>query len=87
MAAPLARGLAQTAPAPAPVVNATGWNLARYLAAMEASGRPISMTQESFDAIQARKPAALALTEAYLKQHLGKADPLVMQAFAPHPPL
>ena len=81
--APLSgRVFAQAAP---PVAAAPAWNLARFLQAMKDSGRPISMTQQSFDAIQARKPAALAMIETYLKQHLGKADPLVMQAFAALP--
>ena len=61
------------------------WNLERFLQAMKDSGRPITMTQKAFDEIQARKPAALALIETYLKQHLGSADPLVMQAFATLP--
>ena len=80
LAAPmLGRARAQTA-APAP-----NWNLDRFLEAMKESGRGITMTQKSFDAIQARKPAALARIESYLKGHLGSADPLVMQAFAELP--
>jgi len=48
---------------------------------MHESGRPVDLTEAQFDAIQARKPAALARIEAYLKGHLGAADPAVMQAF------
>jgi protein-L-isoaspartate(D-aspartate) O-methyltransferase len=48
---------------------------------MAASGRPVNQTQAQFDAIQARKPAAMKLIETYLKQHLGSADPAVMAAF------
>ncbi len=48
---------------------------------MIASGRPVSLTDAQFDAIQKRKPAALTQIEAYLKEHLGGADPAVMAAF------
>jgi len=48
---------------------------------MNRSGRPVSLTDEQFDAIQARKPAALKRIEDYLKERLGDADPAVMHAF------
>jgi protein-L-isoaspartate(D-aspartate) O-methyltransferase len=82
LAAPMiGRAFAESAiPEPAP-----NWNLDRFLQAMRESGRPISMSQQAFDAIQARKPAALALIDSYLKAHLGRADPAVMQAFAEVP--
>ncbi len=48
---------------------------------MRRSGRPVDMTDAQFDAIQARKPAALARIEQYLKERLGAADPVVMAAF------
>jgi protein-L-isoaspartate(D-aspartate) O-methyltransferase len=48
---------------------------------MQASGRPVSLTDAQFDAIQHRKPAALKRIEAYLKERLGSADPAVMAAF------
>jgi len=48
---------------------------------MAASGRPVNQNQAQFDAIQARKPAAMKLIETYLKQHLGSADPAVLAAF------
>lgn len=48
---------------------------------MRDSGRPVTQTQAQFDAIQARKPAAMKRIEVYLKQHLGAADPAVMAAF------
>jgi protein-L-isoaspartate(D-aspartate) O-methyltransferase len=48
---------------------------------MVASGRPVSLTDAQFDAIQKRKPAALKHIEAYLKDRLGTADPAVMAAF------
>ncbi len=60
---------------------ATGWTLAAYETAMRASGRPVSLTQPQFDAIQARKPATMKRIESYLKDRLGHADPAVMAAF------
>jgi protein-L-isoaspartate(D-aspartate) O-methyltransferase len=48
---------------------------------MHASGRPVSLTDEQFDAIQKRKPAAMKRIETYLKEHLGTPDPAVMAAF------
>jgi protein-L-isoaspartate(D-aspartate) O-methyltransferase len=58
-----------------------GWTLEAYERAMRGSGRPVSLTQAQFDAIQKRRPAAMARIEAYLKDHLGKADPAVLTAF------
>ena len=48
---------------------------------MRASGRPVSLTDTQFDAIQKRKPAAMKLIEGYLQQRLGSADPAVLAAF------
>ena len=75
-AAPLLPRLSRASPA---------WNLAAYEQAMRASGRPVSLTDAQFEAIQQRKPAAMARIEAYLKDHLGSADPAVMAAFAAVP--
>jgi protein-L-isoaspartate(D-aspartate) O-methyltransferase len=60
---------------------ASAWTLEAYETAMHASGRPVSLTDAQFDAIQKRKPAAMKLIESYLKQRLGSADPAVMAAF------
>jgi protein-L-isoaspartate(D-aspartate) O-methyltransferase len=60
---------------------ASPWTKSAYETAMAASGRPVSLTDAQFDAIQKRKPAALKRIEAYLKEHLGAADPAVMTAF------
>ena len=57
------------------------WTLDRYTQAMAASGRPTTISQTEFDAIQARKPAAMRLIESYLKAHFGAADPAVLAAF------
>jgi len=60
---------------------ATAWTREAYETAMRASGRPVSLTDAQFDAIQKRKPAAMQLIESYLKGRLGSADPAVMAAF------
>jgi protein-L-isoaspartate(D-aspartate) O-methyltransferase len=72
--------------ADAPAVTGTEtegkpWTLARYTQAMAASDRPTTISQAEFDAIQARKPAAMALIKRYLEQHFGTADPAVLAAF------
>ena len=60
---------------------APGWTRAAYETAMAASGRPVTLSDAQFAAIQARKPAALKLIEQYLKEHLGHADPAVLAGF------
>jgi protein-L-isoaspartate(D-aspartate) O-methyltransferase len=64
-----------------PTRAATAWTRDAYQAAMIASGRPVSLTDAQFDAIQKRKPAAMKHIEGYLKDRLGSADPAVMAAF------
>lgn len=64
-----------------PARAATAWTRDAYQTAMIASGRPVSLTDAQFDAIQKRKPAAMKRIEAYLKERLGSADPAVMAAF------
>ncbi len=76
--------LAAAAPAlPRTARAATGgaWTREAYEAAMNQSGRPVSLTDAQFQAIQSRKPAALRHIESYLKERLGSADPAVMAAF------
>jgi protein-L-isoaspartate(D-aspartate) O-methyltransferase len=79
-----AAGLALVLPAlPAFATETEGepWTLARYTQAMAESGRPTVISQSEFDAIQARKPAAIALIDRYLKAHFGATDPAVLSAF------
>ncbi|MDA8247882.1 MAG: protein-L-isoaspartate O-methyltransferase, partial [Rhodospirillales bacterium] len=52
-----------------------------YESAMARSGRRVSLTEAQFDAIQARRPAAMRRIADYLKSHLGHADPRVLAAF------
>ncbi len=73
MAAPFAGG-AQAAATP-------GWTRDAYMEAMRKSGRPTDLTEAQFQAIQARKPAAMQRIETYLKERLGAADPAVLCAF------
>jgi protein-L-isoaspartate(D-aspartate) O-methyltransferase len=78
------RGLIATAAAAAvarPAHGAGAWTRAAYESAMEKSGRHVSLTDEQFDAIQARKPAAMRMIKQYLTSHLGSADPSVLAAF------
>ena len=75
-AAPALLARRSLAAASAPV-----WTRAAYEVAMAKSGRRISLTDAQFEAIQARKPAAMQRIAAYLKAHLGHADPVVMAAF------
>ena len=49
--------------------------------AMRKSGRPTDLTEAQFQAIQARKPAAMRRIESYLTERLGSADPAVLRAF------
>ncbi|MGG5820993.1 protein-L-isoaspartate O-methyltransferase family protein [Falsiroseomonas sp. HW251] len=81
-----------TAPraAPAPSIVASlparpGWNRDAFLNAMRAGNRPTEISQASFDAIQARRPAALQRIERYLAARFGAADPTVLRAFAEVP--
>ena len=65
--------------------NGKPWDKAAFEAAMAASGRPVSLSDAQFAAIQARKPAAMQAIAAYLQMRLGKADPLVLAAFQAMP--
>ena len=75
--------IAGAAAAPFAASAATGapWTREAYMEAMRRSGRPTDLTQAQFDAIQARKPAAMKRIESYLVSRLGSADPAVLKAF------
>ena len=73
--------LAPAAFVPAASAASAAWTRDSFEEAMRRSGRPVDLTQGQFDAIQARKPAALAKIASYLKDRLGSADPAVMHAF------
>jgi len=61
------------------------WTREAYMEAMRKSGRPVDLSEVQFDAIQARKPAAMRRIETYLKEHLGSVDPAVLRAFGEVP--
>lgn len=61
--------------------NGKPWDKAAFEAAMHDSGRPISLTDAQFEAIQARKPAAMKLIKDYLESRFKVADPLVLAGF------
>jgi protein-L-isoaspartate(D-aspartate) O-methyltransferase len=64
-----------------PARAAAPWTRQAFNEAMAKSGRPCELTEAQFQAIQARKPAAMKRIESYLKERLGAADPAVMAAF------
>ena len=72
---------AATAAAAPRASAASPWTREAFEDAMRRSGRPIDLSQSQFDAIQARRPAAMARISSYLKDRLGSADPAVMHAF------
>jgi protein-L-isoaspartate(D-aspartate) O-methyltransferase len=61
--------------------NGQPWTRAAFETAMAASGRPVSLTDDQFAAIQARKEPAMQLIQSYLAGKFGAADPLVLAAF------
>ncbi len=65
--------------------NNQPWTKAAFETAMAAGGRPVSLTDAQFDAIQARRGPALKLIASYLKMRLGVADPAVLAGFASVP--
>jgi protein-L-isoaspartate(D-aspartate) O-methyltransferase len=64
---------------------ATSWTRTAFEEAMAKSGRPVSLTDAQFAAIQARRGPVLTHIASYLKERLGNADPAVMEAFAAVP--
>lgn len=61
--------------------SGSAWTREAFETAMKESGRPVSLSQSQFDAIQARKVQALKRISAYLTERLGSTDPRVMAAF------
>ncbi len=59
----------------------SAWSRQAYERAMRELGRPVSLTDVQFEAIQNRKPAAMKLIKSYLASRLGSADPAVIAAF------
>jgi protein-L-isoaspartate(D-aspartate) O-methyltransferase len=70
---------------PRPGLAQAAWTREAFLEAMRAGNRPTEMSQATFNAIQARKPAALRRIESYLRERFREADPAVLRAFAEVP--
>ena len=66
---------------PHPFVPSGTWTREAFQEAMAASGRPTRISEAVFQAIQARKPLALATIDRYLAERFGAADSRVMAAF------
>lgn len=88
----LAAGIATVASAqettPAGTVAATvapAWSWEQFNEAFTASGRKHKITEAEWNAVQEKRPAALAHIERYLTERLGKADPAVIKAFGDVP--
>ncbi len=73
--------LAADAPGAAAKPAPAAWSYERYLAAMKESGRPSTLSEADFNAVQARKKEALKSIESYLRQRFGQADPAIIKAF------
>ena len=86
-APPAAPGSTSSAGPPASAVSArvrmpaAPWTYSVFVAAMAASERPSTITEAQFNAIQARKPAAIAQIRDYLAGRFGEADSNVVAAF------
>lgn len=61
------------------------WNYQSFVRAYEQSGRRQKVSEQTFSELQERKTKALATIETYLTERFGKADPLVLKAFAEVP--
>ncbi len=85
IAAAAAAPLAAAWPARAAVNAGEGWTRAAFEEAMRASGRPCTLTDEQFKAIQNRRVQVMKRIGEYLTQRFGQADPRVLQAFSEVP--
>jgi protein-L-isoaspartate(D-aspartate) O-methyltransferase len=73
------------APALAKVEAPAAWSFQAFARAYEESGRSQKVSELSFAQIQANRQRALATIERYLQERFGRADPLVLKAFAEVP--
>ena len=77
----IAAGAALALARPARAATGPAWTREAYEQAMQRSGRPVTLSDAQFQAIQARKPAAIRAIDRYLTERLGAADPRVIAAF------
>ena len=80
-ASPVAAVPASSAAADSAARVSSAWTREAFEEAMAASGRSTRISEAAFQAIQARKPAAIARIRNYLAERFGQADPRVIQAF------
>jgi protein-L-isoaspartate(D-aspartate) O-methyltransferase len=66
---------------PAPADAAPAWTFEKYNELAQVTGRKMTMSQGTFDAVQKRKDPAIARIEKYLAGHFGQADTRVLEAF------
>jgi protein-L-isoaspartate(D-aspartate) O-methyltransferase len=57
------------------------WNYERYQALMKESGRKPGISEKTFNELRERRKETIKITEKYLTERLGKADPAVLRAF------
>jgi protein-L-isoaspartate(D-aspartate) O-methyltransferase len=57
------------------------WNYERYQTLMKESGRKPGISETTFNELRERRKEAIKITEKYLTERLGKADPAVLRAF------
>ena len=93
-AAPAATPVHPTPSVVAPAAEAPGggrgsipspWNKRAFEKVMAASGRPITIAEGDFYAVQARKKASLPKLSAYLEGKFGEAEPDLLKAFGDLP--
>jgi protein-L-isoaspartate(D-aspartate) O-methyltransferase len=59
----------------------TDWTYERYQQLMQESGRKPGIDEATFNELRERRKDAIRITEKYLTERLGKADPAVLRAF------
>jgi protein-L-isoaspartate(D-aspartate) O-methyltransferase len=57
------------------------WTYERYQQLMKESGRKPGISEATFNDLRERRKDAIRITERYLTERLGKADPAVLRAF------
>ena len=85
IAAALAAVLPVSLASAATDAGAPAWNYEAFKSAIEAGGRSQNISDKTFKRLQENRLKSLKIIEKYLTQRFGKADPLVMKAFAEVP--
>ena len=85
IAAALAAVLPVSLASAATDAGAPAWNYEAFKSAIEAGGRSQNISDKTFKRLQENRLKSLKIIEKYLTRRFGKADPLVMKAFAEVP--